>query len=233
MISAEISSLLRSRRPSTVLWLVISFVILAIYGMLITRSWFHICIEVDKSVFFVKPSLADSDSPTAIVFISFASGFVTTSDHHFPYAVFRSMTETMFGQCRLSEILHLFMVKASAGFDVTRKNSIGSCNELDSVQFASTQPVPTFRITSFGLTKNGYVSKAIWFNGHRSIIYEDGGFVKRLVYEIVRAMWKHIETSGNDLSLSFKRKSNKTDNLIRYEGGGGTLRMDFKDVQFG
>lgn len=79
-VGAFVSILFGSRSPSAILRRIVSAVFNSLNGVLIGRDWPHVC----KEVFKPKPSLANLNSATTIVFEFFAVRISATIQHALP-----------------------------------------------------------------------------------------------------------------------------------------------------
>ena len=228
MIRTAITSLHRPWFPRAVILLVIPVIVLTFYSVLRERAWSHIRKEVLKAM-LAQPPVANSNTSVDVVIRASAVGPTATRSDSLPDFVFGSLSLAMSQPTQKP----LFLIVASAGYDPSLLYAVGA-NVFDDSAFAAASPIQALAdIEGIEFRQSG-----VWNNHGQHYT-----LLRRIsqVDNIVWPAWKHAETGGNVPSLlpEERKESNNAAymsngyNLQRFDGGGGTLRMDFTDVKFG
>lgn len=106
VVVSSVSSLRPSRCPSTIIWGIPSFVILAVYRVFFGWPWPHVGVERFEAF---APTFANGNAATAVIMISFVIGIVAPLVHALPNFEFCRLRETV----RSHKISGSFFGKAS------------------------------------------------------------------------------------------------------------------------
>lgn len=247
MILTVITILLFTCSPSSVSGLVIPVLVrMAVDGVFERRPGLHVFHEVTETT----PTVADLDSTTSVVLVAERQGIVAAAEHALPDSVFeriemlQSISSLYSWQHGVeysifrSKMQEEKMIRAAWKHAETSRNAQSrfhreASNKTDNLNLGG-QPMATSACESSLIDLDPETGIGRKANSSRRIQQRErlSGETPLAGGTIVCSHWNRNNEKRAETTRSFAQaKSNKQSQ--RFDGGGGTLRMDFTDVKFG